>query len=328
MADLNQRRLSMGLSRAAFGLYGLGVRSLGPVTGVRPREMTIDGRQVAYLDSKGLGRLPPIVMLHGLLGDATHFAQVTSLLRPFSRRQIAVDLPGHGRSDPPSGEEAIPSIQATLSGFIEQVGEPVVLVGHSLGATLALELAGLRPDLFRAVVALEPAGGELSTDELKEVFERLDLKTEERAQAFVDLCFQNHGLAYFLAKGSAGDLVRRFGQVITQQLIFELAARGKLETELLERITTPTLVVRGGADRLLPAEGLDSFERLRNRSLQTTTQPDWGHAPLFQQPSEVATIIRQFATQHALPDTVVDSFHPGNMLRRRRGTIHRMTTQP
>ena len=78
-----------------------------------------------------------------------HFAQKNAV--------TALDLRGCGRSDrPPDGYE-IPALADDVAGFCRAVGiERPVVVGHSLGGMIAVELAGRRPSLPRALVLVDP----------------------------------------------------------------------------------------------------------------------------------------------------------------------------
>ena len=68
------------------------------------------------------------------------------------------DLRGHGQSGRTTSGYGYEDFLPDVTAFIErQVGEPVVLVGFSLSASIALGVGARRPDLVRAVILLEPA---------------------------------------------------------------------------------------------------------------------------------------------------------------------------
>jgi len=73
---------------------------------------------------------------------------------------VAVDVRGHGRSEAPASPEAYGwgRLVDDAIAVAEAVGEgaPLVLAGHSSGATAALVAAARRPDLVRGVFAVEP----------------------------------------------------------------------------------------------------------------------------------------------------------------------------
>ena len=100
----------------------------------------------------------PVLLLHGLgVGGSIWQAFARRLLPDLAA--VAPDLRGHGQSDaPPSGYAPV-DYATDLIELIE--GEdwleaPVPVVGHSLGALVALTLADLRPDLVRWLVLLDP----------------------------------------------------------------------------------------------------------------------------------------------------------------------------
>src|SRR5690349_19256567 len=98
----------------------------------------------------------PAVYVHGLGGSSQNFTDVAGLLADRLDGQ-AVDLPGFGYSDP-SPRYSIASFAATLVDYLEHSGRgPVHLIGNSLGGSIAVRVAGLRPDLVRTLTLISPA---------------------------------------------------------------------------------------------------------------------------------------------------------------------------
>jgi 3-oxoadipate enol-lactonase len=92
-----------------------------------------------------------MVLLHGLGEGATSWAAVEL---PFADRFLVVniDLRGHGSSDWP-GEYSLPFMRDDVIGVLDAIGlRDVVLVGHSLGGTVAYLVASARPDLVARLV--------------------------------------------------------------------------------------------------------------------------------------------------------------------------------
>ena len=122
-----------------------------PPTG---RFVTVDGVRLHYIE-KGEG--PPVVLLHGNVVTAEDF-QTSGVLDLLARRHrvIAFDRPGFGYSDRPHGSAWSARKQADLlreAFVILGINRPVVL-GHSLGAAVALALALNHPDAVKALVLL------------------------------------------------------------------------------------------------------------------------------------------------------------------------------
>ncbi|MFI6084165.1 alpha/beta fold hydrolase [Streptomyces sp. NPDC051217] len=99
------------------------------------------------------GRTPGVLLLHGLMGRASHWAATARWLSG-RHRAVALDQRGHGLSAKPS--EASYTREAYVSdaeAVIEELGlAPVTLVGHAMGALTAWQLAAKRPDLVGALV--------------------------------------------------------------------------------------------------------------------------------------------------------------------------------
>ncbi|NOX36222.1 MAG: 2-succinyl-6-hydroxy-2,4-cyclohexadiene-1-carboxylate synthase [Calditrichaeota bacterium] len=119
-----------------------------------------------FIREKGRSHHPTLVFFHGFLGSHLDWEDVIKRL-PERYRTLAVDLPGHGKTEvTPAGHArcfTMPRVAAALAQWIGTASEsPVVLIGYSLGGRLALYLAVHYPDLFRAIV-LESASPGLRT---------------------------------------------------------------------------------------------------------------------------------------------------------------------
>jgi pimeloyl-ACP methyl ester carboxylesterase len=98
---------------------------------------------------------PPLVLLHGIACHRGFWAPQVERLRA-DHRVVAVDLRGHGGSDAPVQPYTIAALADDVAWMCEQldVQRPVV-IGHSLGGIVALELASTRPDLVAAAVMID-----------------------------------------------------------------------------------------------------------------------------------------------------------------------------
>ena len=106
----------------------------------------------------GQGGREPAVMVHGLGGSSTDWTDMMNLLRD-RLYAIAPDLPGFGWSPPPPDANYSPEAHArTIAGLIDRtVGEPVHLMGNSLGGAVATLVAAGRPELVRTLTLVSPA---------------------------------------------------------------------------------------------------------------------------------------------------------------------------
>ena len=119
----------------------------------RLRTLQRDGVTLAYTQTGG-GK-PPLVFLHGWAGDHTIFMpQVDHFSQ--SHRTFAVDLRGHGQSDKPEQNYTMAGFADDIAWLCTQLGvtKPVI-VGHSMGGNIALELAARYPELPAAIILLD-----------------------------------------------------------------------------------------------------------------------------------------------------------------------------
>jgi esterase len=119
--------------------------------------LRVNGYDMAYLE---VGQGPPLVCVHGTLGD---FRTWYSVIGPLSkkRRVISVSLrhfyPEYW--DGLSDDYRMAQHVADVIAFIEQINpKPVDLMGHSRGGHISFRVAQARPELLRKLILAEPGG--------------------------------------------------------------------------------------------------------------------------------------------------------------------------
>jgi pimeloyl-ACP methyl ester carboxylesterase len=102
---------------------------------------------------------PPILFLHSLAGNGGQWALQLDHLRRH-RRAVALDLRGHGDSDPADdGNYAIGGFADDVAAAADQLDlRHFVLAGHSLGAAVAIEYAARHPERVAGLVLVDPNG--------------------------------------------------------------------------------------------------------------------------------------------------------------------------
>lgn len=100
---------------------------------------------------------PPVVMLHGMRDVALSLMPVATRLAE-SHPVFLMDLRGHGGSDKPGNYALLQFVFDLHRVMTELVGEPAVLLGHSLGGHIVSRFGALFPELVRATVIVEGLG--------------------------------------------------------------------------------------------------------------------------------------------------------------------------
>ena len=124
-----------------------------------PSEVIVDGLTVHYDRAGALSEdagTPAIVLAHGAASDATVWEEQVAAL---SERHLvlALDLPGHGRSDKPE-EAAYPArlfSDATLAVMDQEGVDRAVLVGHSFGVSVMRDVLSAAPERVQGITMID-----------------------------------------------------------------------------------------------------------------------------------------------------------------------------
>jgi pimeloyl-ACP methyl ester carboxylesterase len=218
--------------------------------------LRVNGHDMAHLE---VGKGPPLVCVHGTLGD---FRTWYAVLGPLSQdhRVISVSLrrffPEHW--DGVGDDYKMAQHVADVIAFIEQIEpRPVDLMGHSRGGHIAFRVAQARPDLLRKVVLAEP-GGDLDRSLDPAATPGRPSAFAKRILASVNKVREDDiegALENFVDSIDGEGIWRRLPAAAKQQLrdnIFTLLgqaheARNPYARADAEAIRTPTLLI-GGAD--------------------------------------------------------------------------------
>lgn len=232
-----------------------------------------------WYEDRGAGE--PLVLIHGGAVDSRFFVHnIGPLAEQF--RVIAVDLWGHGRTADREGPFTLDSFAADVGELIERVaGGPAHVVGHSIGAEVALTVALRRPDLVRRLVNI--SGGLNQTSDITSVVdEQID-----GAVAFL-------GATYGEVSPDGED---HFPVVVRKD--FELSADGPAFTaDDVARITARTLVMAADDD-LLPIERFADLYRAVPDA-ERSIVPGTSHFLLQEKPEACNAILLEFLGRDAV----------------------------
>ncbi|HZE97009.1 MAG TPA: alpha/beta fold hydrolase [Planctomycetota bacterium] len=117
--------------------------------------VSVDGAEVAYAQQGRLA-LPPLVLLHGWGASHKFWKYCYSAFAP-RWRVIAPDLVGFGLSEKPRRDYSIEALSDWLGKFLDSLHlDRVVLVSHSMGATIGLQYALSHPERLNKLAVVNP----------------------------------------------------------------------------------------------------------------------------------------------------------------------------
>ena len=118
--------------------------------------MAHDVDRTERLASRTVGDAGPhVVFVHGLFGQGKNWTTIAKGLAD-RHRVTLLDLPNHGHS-PWTDRVDYLDMSEKLAAELRELGEPVTLVGHSMGGKVAMQLALRHPALLRALVVVDVA---------------------------------------------------------------------------------------------------------------------------------------------------------------------------
>lgn len=147
----------LGLSLTLASCGGASKTSEMSPPSASPTASSTNASAALFIDDGGQNEeLLPVVFLHSSGGSTEHFAAQLAHVRQ-TRRALAVDLPGHGKS-PRATTFEIPEVaEVALAALTAHGVERFVVVGHSWGGAVAAAMAGAAPERVAGLLLLDPA---------------------------------------------------------------------------------------------------------------------------------------------------------------------------
>jgi 2-succinyl-6-hydroxy-2,4-cyclohexadiene-1-carboxylate synthase len=275
-----------------------------PASGLPTLDVHVDVGDGLRLHVQVSGDGTPLVLLHGFTGSAESW----SALRPrlaAGHRVLAVDLPGHGRSDAPEDAQryALHRLADDLATVLDAFGETrVAVLGYSLGARAALAFAARHPARIGALVLVSASPG---------IADQAARAIRAAADAELAGWIEHHGLAAFVDRWEALPLwesQRALPAAVRQVLRAQRLAgnpRGLANSlrgagqgaapplgSALEAVVAPALLVAGALDTRYVALGESLARELPNARLVVV--PGAGHAVALERPDDLLHHVLEF----------------------------------
>ena len=277
---------------------------------------------IRYVDSETNSEREPLILLHGL-GNSVNFWHLVYPKIKDSRRVVAIDIPGFGASATPDGGFTLEAVATDIARFLKDLQvEGGVVCGHSMGATVALELSVAHQELVAGVVlidghllsaldALRRPGTTLANDPA--------LLMAVSAQFLGGLLPIPQSVARFVTSSA---LIRKLvfkpfvgspDQIepsTLQEALKDAGGRNVARTlcivpkinleDLMSQVSVPVSLVWGSNDRLLrPSDHLRASELMN--VISRSEIDGVGHWPMLEEPNVLAELLAGYDVREGLP---------------------------
>ncbi|MFZ0545203.1 MAG: alpha/beta hydrolase [Candidatus Promineifilaceae bacterium] len=239
--------------------------------------ITIDDHLIHY---EALGRGEPLIFIHGWLGSWRYWWPSMQELSA-QHRTFAFDLWGFGDSSKASSKYSFESYVEMVDQFIEKLGisTPLTLVGHALGAAVALRYALLHPDNVVRLAAVSLAiQGEFINDRL----------TNSDSSSFANRVLGKSNIYPEVESEIRKTDQAAMNGVATQLIGYDFSAD-------LETCACPILLIHGGQDPVVQQSGSDSsiWQRPDNNRYYVALD-NCNHFPMLEQTAKFNRLLIDF----------------------------------
>lgn len=239
-----------------------------------------------FLDEGPVTKAPPVVLLHGMLGDLSNWSGTVASLSARQYRVLAPVLPVY---ELPLPQANVRGLVAYLHDFLTTICDgPVVLAGNSLGGHVALLYALEHPGRVVALV-LSGASGIYEVEIGSSTMRRRDRSfIRERAAR-----------TFYSPEHVTDELVEEVYEVVNDRgrvlrlIRMARSVQAETVTDRLGEIQAPTLLVWGRNDTITPPEVAETFAHLLpDAELHFINR--CGHAPMIEHPAAFNAILLDF----------------------------------
>lgn len=268
-------------------------------------ELTIAGRKAyAYTGGKPFDpALPCAVFVHGAQNDHSVWALQTRWFAHHGFGVLAVDLPGHNRSE----GAPLKTVEAMADWVIEGVRAagvkaPALVFGHSMGSLIALETAARHPDAVRGIALLATAYPMKVADALLDA----SLNRVDQAIAMVNT-WSHSSLANKPSSPGPGSWMQGGSQRLMERVARRNPEGHVFHTDFsacnayangdaaVAAVRCPALFITGSKDMMTSPRAAQALAA-KMASASTVTVP-CGHALMGEKPDEVLDALAAFARQ-------------------------------
>ena len=236
----------------------------------------------------------PLLVLHSELGVPGWLQAYELLAEHFT--VYVPSLPGFGQSARPDWIISVRDLAAWVTWFVRalRLPQPLNVLGCSMGGWLAAEIATCNAALFQKIVLVGAAGLKPEVGEVWDYF--VHAPQEAFTQAFYDPeSALEYGQYYGKSWTSEEEVEVESNREMASRLLWKPYLRSHTLPTLLRGIATPTLVVWGREDAIIPLSVCQLYEHAIPGATAKIIE-NCGHMPEMEKPAEFVQVVLDFLT--------------------------------
>jgi pimeloyl-ACP methyl ester carboxylesterase len=236
----------------------------------------------------------PLLVLHGELGVPGWLRAYELLAEHFT--VYVPSLPGFGQSARPDWIISVRDLAAWVTWFVRDLhlSQPLNVIGCSMGGWIAAEIATVNAALFKKMVLVGAAGLKPEGGEVWDYF--VHAPREAFTQAFYDPERVPEYVQYYGKSWTPEEEIQaESNREMASRLLWKPYMRSHTLPGLLRGIATPTLVVWGREDAIIPLNVCQLYQRAIPGATANIIE-SCGHMPEMEKPTEFVQVVLDFLT--------------------------------
>jgi pimeloyl-ACP methyl ester carboxylesterase len=293
------------LTPLAFGQKTVSEESrIPPELPYSPKNILVSGLNINFVEA---GKGPPILFLHGLGGSWKDWAFNLPFFS-YAYRAIAIDFPGFGDSAKPETDYSIGWLTTIVDKFLqEQKVEQAVVVGHSMGGLVALNLAAQPGSRVKYLVVVDVVGIGDKAEFLSYALTKKIMGPESNFESFEGLLREEFkAMVDNFIKRQKPKTSKEFFQSVpknpfTGKPFLPMTPAVQMSASIIDfdirpqlaLIRQPTLILWGGRDPIAPRQGASFLQsQIPHATLKILSH--CGHSPMQEQPDRFHRQVEKF----------------------------------
>jgi pimeloyl-ACP methyl ester carboxylesterase len=271
------------------------------------QQIAIGGVQLHYSDEGNKLDSTPLLLIHGTSSSLRTWDGVTAQMKN-QYRIIRFDLPGFGLTGPnPNRDYSTSYYNQVIDSLLTALHvSRVIIVGNSLGGSIATQYAIYQPAKVRGLVLVDAAGlppAKKTTGAIG--FKLAQMPVINRLLTIItprELVKKSLQDAYGDTEKVTDSLTTQYFDMLTRegnrQALIDRMRQGwqVKDSNFLTKVEAPTLIVWGSKDRLIPVENAELFQQ-KIKNSQVHIWDNLGHVPMEEDPVAFSDILRKWVIQ-------------------------------